>query len=144
VSTRSDALEQIESRRARKQRRKDTERAQRDATLTRAKAGDKLARQRRAATKRARYGSSRKPAPVIVRSLGEATRAKPGSLGAETPGAWDRAGLTQVEAGEAIHVRSQFVSEVENGRRGMRWDTLRALLRAYGATLADLGAILGD
>lgn len=56
----------------------------------------------------------------------------------------DRAGLTQVEAGEAIDVRSQFVSEVENGRRGMRWDTLRALLRAYGATLADLGTILDD
>jgi ribosome-interacting GTPase 1 len=73
MSTRSDALEQIESRRARKQRRKDTERAQRDATLTRAKARGKLARQRRAATKRAKYGSGGKPAPVIVRSLGEAT-----------------------------------------------------------------------
>jgi hypothetical protein len=84
VSTRSDALEQIESRRARKQRRKDTERAQRDATLTRAKTRDNLARQRRAATKRAKYGSNRKPAPVIVRWLGEPTRAKPGSLDAET------------------------------------------------------------
>ena len=31
------------------------------------------------------------------------------------------AGLTQVQAGERIGVRSQFVSEVETGRRGMRW-----------------------
>jgi transcriptional regulator with XRE-family HTH domain len=54
----------------------------------------------------------------------------------------ETAGLTQVEAGEAAGVRGQFVSEVENGRRGMRWDTLRALLRVYGASLADLGKIL--
>jgi transcriptional regulator with XRE-family HTH domain len=49
-----------------------------------------------------------------------------------------KAGLTQVQAGARIGLRPQFVSEVENGRRGMRWHTLTATVRAYGATLADL------
>lgn len=49
-----------------------------------------------------------------------------------------KAGLTQVQAAERVHIRPQFVSEVENGRRGMRWHTLMATVRAYGATLADL------
>jgi transcriptional regulator with XRE-family HTH domain len=48
------------------------------------------------------------------------------------------AGLTQVQAGERIGVRSQFVSEVETGRRGMRWHTLLIVLDVYGATLHDL------
>lgn len=51
-----------------------------------------------------------------------------------------KAGLTQVQAGERIGLRPQFVSEVENGRRGMRWHTLTATVRAYGATLAELAA----
>lgn len=49
-----------------------------------------------------------------------------------------KAGLTQRQAAERIGIRSQFVSEVERGRRGMRWHTLTATVRAYGATLADL------
>jgi transcriptional regulator with XRE-family HTH domain len=48
------------------------------------------------------------------------------------------AGLTQVQAGELINVRSGFISEVERGNRGLRWHTLRALLAAYGADLFDL------
>jgi transcriptional regulator with XRE-family HTH domain len=52
------------------------------------------------------------------------------------------AGLTQVEAAELVGIRSQFVSEVENGRRGMRWATLLKLLGAYGANLHDLGEAL--
>lgn len=48
------------------------------------------------------------------------------------------AGLTQVEAGDLVGIRSQFVSEVENGRRGMRWATLLKLLGVYGADLHDL------
>jgi transcriptional regulator with XRE-family HTH domain len=52
------------------------------------------------------------------------------------------AGLTQVEAGACVGVRSQFVSEVERGNRGLRWHTLLALLSAYGATLHDLAGAL--
>jgi len=54
----------------------------------------------------------------------------------------ETAGMTQDEAGETVGVRGRHVSEVERAQRGLRWDTLRALLRAYGATLADLGKIL--
>jgi transcriptional regulator with XRE-family HTH domain len=49
-----------------------------------------------------------------------------------------RAGLTQVEAAKIIGIRSTFVSLIERGERGMRWHTLRALLRAYGADLRAL------
>jgi transcriptional regulator with XRE-family HTH domain len=49
-----------------------------------------------------------------------------------------RAGLTQVQAAERIGIRSQFVSEVERARRGMRWHTLRITLNAYDASLREL------
>jgi transcriptional regulator with XRE-family HTH domain len=48
------------------------------------------------------------------------------------------ASLTQVQAAALIGVRSQFISEVERGNRGLRWHTLLALLAAYGANLHDL------
>jgi transcriptional regulator with XRE-family HTH domain len=49
-----------------------------------------------------------------------------------------RAALTQVQAAERIGIRSQFVSEVERGRRGMRWHTLLITLDAYDAGLREL------
>jgi transcriptional regulator with XRE-family HTH domain len=49
-----------------------------------------------------------------------------------------KAGLTQRQAAERVGIRSQFVSEVERGRRGMRWHTLTATVRAYKATLKQL------
>ncbi len=51
-----------------------------------------------------------------------------------------KAGLTQAQAADRIGIRPQFVSEVENGRRGMRWHTLTATVRVYRATLAQLAA----
>jgi XRE family transcriptional regulator, fatty acid utilization regulator len=48
------------------------------------------------------------------------------------------AGLTQAEAAELVGIRSTFVSLIERGQRGMRWHTLQAMLRAYGADLRDL------
>jgi transcriptional regulator with XRE-family HTH domain len=51
-----------------------------------------------------------------------------------------RSGLTQVEAAERVGIRSTFVSQIENGARGMRWHTLLALLDAYNADLEDLSA----
>jgi transcriptional regulator with XRE-family HTH domain len=52
------------------------------------------------------------------------------------------AGLTQVEAAEIVGIRSTFVSLIERGERGMRWHTLLAMLRAYGADLRDLADAL--
>jgi transcriptional regulator with XRE-family HTH domain len=46
--------------------------------------------------------------------------------------------LTQVQAADAIGIRSKFVSEVERGNRGLRWHTLRSFLRAYQAGLREL------
>jgi transcriptional regulator with XRE-family HTH domain len=51
-----------------------------------------------------------------------------------------RASLTQ----EALAARSgidvTYVSQVENGRRGVRWHTVMRLLRALGMSVSDLGA----
>lgn len=52
------------------------------------------------------------------------------------------AGLTQVEAAELVGIRSTFVSLIERGERGLRWHTLQAFLRAYGADLRDLADAL--
>jgi transcriptional regulator with XRE-family HTH domain len=49
-----------------------------------------------------------------------------------------RSGLTQIEAGERVGVRSTFVSQIENGARGMRWHTMLSFLDAYNADLEDL------
>lgn len=48
------------------------------------------------------------------------------------------AGLTQAQAAERVRVRSTFVSQIENGHRGMRWHTLLAMLDAYHADLHEL------
>jgi transcriptional regulator with XRE-family HTH domain len=55
-----------------------------------------------------------------------------------------RAGLTQVEVAEIVGIRSTFVSLIERGERGMRWHTLQAFLRAYGADLHQLADELDD
>jgi transcriptional regulator with XRE-family HTH domain len=52
------------------------------------------------------------------------------------------AGLTQKQAAEIVGIRSTFVSLIERGERGMRWHTLQAFLRAYGAGLRDLADAL--
>jgi transcriptional regulator with XRE-family HTH domain len=52
------------------------------------------------------------------------------------------AGLTQVQAGEKIGVRSNFVSEVERGNRGPRWHTLLIFLEVYGVGPRELAGAL--
>jgi transcriptional regulator with XRE-family HTH domain len=47
------------------------------------------------------------------------------------------AGLTQVQAGEKARIRSNFLSQVEGGKRGVTWETFVALLAAYDASLHD-------
>jgi transcriptional regulator with XRE-family HTH domain len=71
--------------------------------------------------------------PKDKRELGEALR----SLR-------ETAGLTQEQAAERIGIRAQFVSEVERAERGVSWDTTRAMLRAYGATLTNLAKLIDD
>jgi transcriptional regulator with XRE-family HTH domain len=51
-------------------------------------------------------------------------------------------GMTQVQAAELIGTRSTFISLIERGERGMRWHTLQAMLRAYGADLHALADVL--
>lgn len=67
------------------------------------------------------------PSPNDYVALGRALRALRRS-----------AGLTQVDAAARIGVRDTFVSQIENGHRGMRWHTLLAFLAAYGADLHAL------
>lgn len=54
------------------------------------------------------------------------------------------AGMTQAQAAEIIGIRATFVSLVERGERGMRWHTLLAVLRAYGADLHRLATVLDE
>ena len=50
-----------------------------------------------------------------------------------------KAGKTQEQAGAAIGISGRHVSTVEHGA-GIAYPTMMALLRFYGATLADLAA----
>jgi transcriptional regulator with XRE-family HTH domain len=50
----------------------------------------------------------------------------------------DRAELTQKQVAAKVGVKDTFVSQIENGHRGMRWHTLLAFLDAYNADLHDL------
>lgn len=50
----------------------------------------------------------------------------------------ERAELTQKDAAARIGVKDTFVSQIENGHRGMRWHTLLAFLAAYSADLHAL------
>jgi transcriptional regulator with XRE-family HTH domain len=50
----------------------------------------------------------------------------------------ERVGMTQKDAAARIGVKDTFVSQIENGHRGMRWHTLLAFLAAYGADLHAL------
>jgi transcriptional regulator with XRE-family HTH domain len=50
----------------------------------------------------------------------------------------NRAGLTQEELATRVDIGATYVSQVENGHRGVRWHTLRRLLGAIGADLHQL------
>jgi transcriptional regulator with XRE-family HTH domain len=51
-----------------------------------------------------------------------------------------RAGRTQAEAGAAVNVGDRHISMVEQGKNGIAYPTIMALLRFYGASLAELAA----
>jgi transcriptional regulator with XRE-family HTH domain len=50
-----------------------------------------------------------------------------------------RASLTQEELAARSGIDVTYVSQVENGRRGVRWHTVMRLLRAMGMRVSDLG-----
>jgi len=54
----------------------------------------------------------------------------------------DRAGLTQEQLAGRVEVGATYISQVENGHRGVRWHTLLSFLAALDTDLHQLaGAI---
>ncbi len=51
----------------------------------------------------------------------------------------ERAGMTQGEVGARAGTDDTHVSRMERGQFDIRWHTLRRILAALDATLADLG-----
>lgn len=50
----------------------------------------------------------------------------------------ERAGLTQEEFGALVGTDATYLSQLENGHRGIRWATVMRLLRALDTDLAQL------
>ncbi len=50
----------------------------------------------------------------------------------------ERAQLTQEELAAKVEIGATYVSQVENGHRGIRWHTLLGLLRGLDADLQKL------
>ena len=48
--------------------------------------------------------------------------------------------LTQEALAGRSGIDVTYVSQVENGRRGVRWHTVMRLLRGLGMSVSDLGA----
>jgi transcriptional regulator with XRE-family HTH domain len=54
-----------------------------------------------------------------------------------------KSGLTQVQAAERASIRPNFLSDVERGRRGIRWHNLVVLVRdVYASRLSELSRII--
>jgi transcriptional regulator with XRE-family HTH domain len=51
----------------------------------------------------------------------------------------ENARLTQEQLAEKVQIGATYVSQVENGHRGIRWHTLLAFLDALDADLQQLG-----
>lgn len=50
----------------------------------------------------------------------------------------NRAGLTQEELAARAHIGATYLSQLENGHRGVRWHSVTRILRALGADLHQL------
>jgi transcriptional regulator with XRE-family HTH domain len=59
-------------------------------------------------------------------------------LGATLRALREHADLTQEQLGERIGMSDTYLSQLENGRRGIRWTTVMRILRALGLDLTDL------
>jgi transcriptional regulator with XRE-family HTH domain len=60
------------------------------------------------------------------------------ALGRALRGLRERAGLTQEQLAHRIEMSFQYVSDVENGHRGLRWETVERFLVGLNATLHEL------
>lgn len=56
----------------------------------------------------------------------------------------DGAGLTQDEMALRLGIHSTYVSQVERGRRGVRWHTVLRFLDAAGADLYQLADAMAE
>jgi transcriptional regulator with XRE-family HTH domain len=56
----------------------------------------------------------------------------------------DRAGLTQDELAVRLDIHSTYVSQVERGRRGVRWHTVLRFLDALRANLHQLADAIAE
>ena len=56
----------------------------------------------------------------------------------------DHAGLTQEQLAAEVDVGATYVSQVENGHRGVRWHTLLHFLSALDADLHQLADAITD
>jgi transcriptional regulator with XRE-family HTH domain len=54
----------------------------------------------------------------------------------------EQAGLTQEALAARVDIGATYVSQVENGHRGIRWHTLLAFLQALDVDLRQLGEAL--
>jgi XRE family transcriptional regulator, fatty acid utilization regulator len=59
-------------------------------------------------------------------------------LGATLRALRERAGLTQEQFGERAGMDATYLSQLENGHRGIRWATVMRILRALNLDLTDL------
>jgi transcriptional regulator with XRE-family HTH domain len=59
-------------------------------------------------------------------------------LGATIRALRERAALTQEEFGARVGMDATYLSQLENGHRGIRWATVMRLLRALDLDLTDL------
>jgi DNA-binding XRE family transcriptional regulator len=56
----------------------------------------------------------------------------------------DQTGLRQDELGARLGIDATYISQVENGRRGVRWHTVARFLRALGANLHQLADTIAE
>jgi transcriptional regulator with XRE-family HTH domain len=55
-----------------------------------------------------------------------------------------RAGITQRELGAPLDLKHNYISEVEGGRRSVRWITVKRILGVLGADLHQLADAISD
>lgn len=55
-----------------------------------------------------------------------------------------RRGLTQEQLADATGIDATYISQIERGRRGIRWFTIVRLLRATDTTLAEFAGAFDE
>jgi transcriptional regulator with XRE-family HTH domain len=55
-----------------------------------------------------------------------------------------RAGITQEELAARAEIGATYLSQLENGHRGVRWHSVTRLLNGIGVTLSDLADVIAE